>query len=1182
MAAAMVMATGSFVSCTDREDDRIQELQYIIETQTVGGAISQQADSLEALKERLAKLEAYVQACCSTMNAKLADYVTLAQLNDTMNNCYTWVRNQNFVTLTKFNQELANYCKKDDYYTKTEITNFLSQYFTKTEINNLLLGYVTKAELATLVGPQISDSLQNYYTKDEVDALLCNCGFDPNDYYTKTQIDAFLGNKVDKGTVYTKDEVDDKLGGKADTGTVYTRDYIDKLIAKYYTKTEVDDKIKDFITKEGALAAVLEAVQDAQSDISKAIYNNVITNIRNEQFGKTGETMDLDSVVMAIRDLQRTIEDVKSKATDAYNWVEANKDDFSDMKDWIDQWKSTVETISTTYATKVELNNLAGRVDSLCNEVTSNRTFIQNVYNRTDSIISELDKHNKDLNERIDSLRDVSNEIWGKIKEDSTYLKGLIDDLDQAIKDGDAAVLQEMKDSIQSVKELMDKKFEKVIEDYQAADKALQDQLDDLKPRVETLETKVATLEEQIAPLIGLDKVVEKLNNKLNKLITSIVIQGTENPVFGEAAAPLDVQTNVLMAYYGWAPGTGVEFPTQNDVLYVSEENYNLMTAKDWEMIAGYDTYTKEAYQRLDLQQEDNAGTLYLTVNPSTVDFSGTKFSLVNSQDEEAGIQLGQLKKSNHKLFFGYSWTRGENGFYEAPAKLVNTDRTKPDADIDLQQMKDAATKLKTILSRSDAKKDKVNAQAVAKAIIQNADVKLDRYAVKATWTDDDNVEHSTVSNYNIAATAVKPLSMGWLWDYNPGRVPGIHRLENFISRMMDNVKISIPAINFTIKDFYIDDLEIVELSEDMKAKFKKDIHIDIEEDFEVNVGTITVNPNDFNLYVPDQTITIPGQEVKSYLTDATGRWVIDVNKNGMEDAGDSYVDRTDEQVVKKDPADGNTDHLYASEGGTNLGRLIRIGITIVNPTTANTGDININAQEVEVNVGKKTVHVSFHDVKSIDMTDALEQLYGDLQKPIKQVKDLIADLNDYVDDVKDLLNDLQTKYNSIQDKIDEAKNDIKGQIFKYLDLFNDKFAPYMVPNFYLRPVLLMKGDGALHRLGTSAKKPRVMTTNKFVMMPTSYTGELIAPAFKKFIAVTNVWNKDLTKSAQVDGGELKSALDAANSGELKKVIDGDRQQILFEAGSQYNGKGYTYEIAYMALDYRGKVIVSKYYVKVK
>jgi hypothetical protein len=97
-------------------------------------------------------------------------------------------------------------------------------------------------------------------------------------------------------------------------------------------------------------------------------------------------------------------------------------------------------------------------------------------------------------------------------------------------------------------------------------------------------------------------------------------------------------------------------------------------------------------------------------------------------------------------------------------------------------------------------------------------------------------------------------------------------------------------------------------------------------------------------------------------------------------------------------------------------------------------------------------------------------------------------------------------------------------------------------------------------------------------LVPTSYTAEILAPAYKKLVGVTNVYSMDRTKNAQVDGGEYLSVLKDANAkAGVAEVLDGDTQLVDFSAK-----KGYIYEVTYTSVDFSGMVVAKKYYVTVK
>ena len=144
----------------------------------------------------------------------------------------------------------------------------------------------------------------------------------------------------------------------------------------------------------------------------------------------------------------------------------------------------------------------------------------------------------------------------------------------------------------------------------------------------------------------------------------------------------------------------------------------------------------------------------------------------------------------------------------------------------------------------------------------------------------------------------------------------------------------------------------------------------------------------------------------------------------------------------------------------------------------------------------------------------------------------------------------------------------------EFLDIVNERFGRYFNPNKFMQPLMLIKANGSFARLSESAKYPAHVNATRLSLLPTSYNAEIIAPAFKKFIAVTNV-SKD---GVSAKGGDMdcKSVLDEANNQQsINEVIDGGYNGFIGFTGKA----GYTYEILYTAVDYTGKVVVKKFYV---
>ena len=120
--------------------------------------------------------------------------------------------------------------------------------------------------------------------------------------------------------------------------------------------------------------------------------------------------------------------------------------------------------------------------------------------------------------------------------------------------------------------------------------------------------------------------------------------------------------------------------------------------------------------------------------------------------------------------------------------------------------------------------------------------------------------------------------------------------------------------------------------------------------------------------------------------------------------------------------------------------------------------------------------------------------------------------------------------------------------------------------NAILQPVILYEAsDGSFHPMSNDPAHPSTFTAagGGIVLYPTSYTGELLAPAYQKFIAV-------------VDGPGV--AVSNINSGEYYNTpIDGKRYAIPFAPTTTG-----TYTIYYSAVDYSGVVTAQRFYVTVE
>ena len=269
---------------------------------------------------------------------------------------------------------------------------------------------------------------------------------------------------------------------------------------------------------------------------------------------------------------------------------------------------------------------------------------------------------------------------------------------------------------------------------------ALQDKLNEIQANATADATKAATE----AALAALDEQVGKLTDILNSIyktqVTSLNIDAIKNPVFGFLSAPVDIQSNLLIACYGKA-SSDIEFPVGS---------------------GEYIAYADDV-----LTLDDNAGKLYVTVNPSSVDFSGKTLTLEGTSGKQAPVVLSPLVPSTQELLFG--WTRGTNAFYETTATIPEDNLKDLAVDITKQDLLDLKDDVKYLINeRQHTKRGDVNLlKDLYDLYTRNM---YSAYRLKATWGDGYN----TFSETKIAALALKPLS----YSFDPEGAISIKELE--------------------------------------------------------------------------------------------------------------------------------------------------------------------------------------------------------------------------------------------------------------------------------------------------------------------------------------------------------------------------------------------------------------------
>jgi hypothetical protein len=506
---------------------------------------------------------------------------------------------------------------------------------------------------------------------------------------------------------------------------------------------------------------------------------------------------------------------------------------------------------------------------------------------------------------------------------------------------------------------------------------------------------------------------------------------------------PLGVNSNILLGYYG-----------------ESERDYDFPSNK-----SGMDaTGIADAYKYITINGDsevsgilfnDTLGTVYLTINPAKTDFTGLTVGIENSIEESNGMSVTPLKESTKKLSFGYSpYTKSvSNGLYEAKVYLDS------ESSIDLIKFNiedGLKSSVKDILESFKTRSKQVDLTELATAIVKQMTNFMDAYAINAEWTDSLG-EHAVYSNYNLAATAFKPLSYTFLKGKNFGKLPMISAFDH---------------IN-------LDDINL---------------------NFNLNFAPIAINSN------------------------------VNVQLNNV--------------VINR----GNIDVVVDIAG------------------TSYPVDINSLVDEIEKQINDANAEITE------EIEDQLEDQIASIENEINSyLSTMIGDINSQLGDVNDLVN----QFNGIDGKVNSAIDKVNSFVSRINNFTNKINTRLDNLNAYLQVTMLYETeDGDLAQLSNSGAGASQITAGKdAVLYPTSYTADIVVPAYKKYVAFTKVNG--------ASDSEQAALLSQLNTGDyLNQVMDGNTKAIKLNVPSSFSGK--TLELTYSALDYSGYTSTRKFYIYVK
>ena len=641
------------------------------------------------------------------------------------------------------------------------------------------------------------------------------------------------------------------------------------------------------------------------------------------------------------------------------------------------------------------------------------------------------------------ALADSVKTIWGALNgdEEAAAKFGITKNVDQLLKDmtytkalaqADSERIDTLSARLYTEIENATNKVKNMIPTDEDINSLIGSQLADYYTKTQ-IDSKIKGLQGQI------DTLKNSVDDILNKQVSGIIIQASESPITGYENTPFGVQVNFLGAYYGHAE-EGVPFAGQN--------------------LAG--TLISDA--------ADNAGIIYVTVNPANVAPSAIHLKLVDSQGNAAPYKL-EWANTDRILTAGVSRSvsTSKNGFYAVKVSLDKDSISKAKVwnSEDAQKLKSVGKNLLDKLRHP--KSTNLQLGNIASTINSTFNNRLKLYAVEATWTqrglDGKLVDKKVTSEYKLAASPMSPLSFEFLKDGINVDLPSIPTLQS---------KINFNNYKFTWTP--------IEHMGDVKTKVTLEGIPDVD--------NIKINGN---VWVPKPQVgvTIVGKD----------------------------------QITGTLSEDGKTVNFDLSSLGATA------DVTI--------GSVKIKPEDVHVSVGKTS--------GTYDVTIPMDEF------------------NKIIDNINNQVGNMIGNVNGMVDKVNKFSDEIDGQLISRINTYINKFENLLTKsNSLLQPAMFYRTNGgSFGQLARVAEGASYLKLNgseaSTVFVASSYTAELLAPAYMKEITV--------------DGG---ATLTGAGQSGSKVVLKNGQYKVGFKAT-----KAGVYTITYNAVDYFGKTVSKKFFVKV-
>lgn len=227
-------------------------------------------------------------------------------------------------------------------------------------------------------------------------------------------------------------------------------------------------------------------------------------------------------------------------------------------------------------------------------------------------------------------------------------------------------------------------------------------------------------------------------------------------------------------------------------------------------------------------------------------------------------------------------------------------------------------------------------------------------------------------------------------------------------------------------------------------------------------------------------------------------------------------------------------------------------------------GTINVNKN---VNV-HDSISITYKDVQTVNITIKQEELKDFYDSLNDQINGSMASINDMLESVNSAVSQGLELIKKLRDpemagNIQNTVNGLIEKVWSKLDQI------YTAVETRFEMAMFTSSNGKLGIAGGSVNNPSVISGANFTAVLTNLNAEMLVPAYKKHLVCTNAWG----------AADKRAAINAVNnSADVNKVLEGTQQKVSVNNLQ----RGVTYEFSYSALDFSGKQMTRKYYVKFK